>query len=176
MSKANSLQEDNLTPTFLIFPLPRPSSPLSCLPSPLARTTWPGLRLLWPNRVQHDLVGRLLSVCGVALAPVVANSIGKDIPVPIEGSTRYGTTNTRVTFETVFGILVPEVKCTVATGGAESPMDWVETNRIDRVNVADIAVALWSFTVTFEGEVRRRVLLFDILNGTATFNTADCKP
>lgn len=41
--------------------------------------------------MQHDLVGQLLVVGGVALAPVVTDGIGEDVAVAVEGSAGDGT-------------------------------------------------------------------------------------
>lgn len=61
--------------------------------------------------------------------------------------------NLRVTLQTVLGVLVPEVEGAVATGGAESTMDRVEGNRVDRVDVGLIAGVGCVLTMALEGEV-----------------------
>ena len=72
-------------------------------------------------------------------------------------------------------VLVPEVECAVATGCAEGTMNGVEADRVDGVDVADVAVGRWSLTVALEGEVEAVVLVLDVLNSTTTFNTTHRK-
>jgi len=123
--------------------------------------------------MQHNLVGSLRGVGGVALAPVVADSVGEDASGTVESSRGDGSADGRVTLQTVLSILVPEVEGTVATGGAEGAVDGVEGNGIDRVDIADVAVGRRSLAVALEGEVGGLVLLLDVVNGAAALNTAD---
>jgi len=141
--------------------------------SPLASTARSGLHLIWSHRVQHDLVGSLLGIGRVTLAPIVAYSVSKDITIATESSARDRTANRWVTLKTVLRILVPEVECTVTTSRTESSMNGVEIDRVDRVNVADITVGGRSFTMTLERKVGGRVLLLNILNSTSSFNTTN---
>lgn len=75
----------------------------------------------------------------------------------------------------MLGILIPEVEGTVATRSAERTVDRVEGDGVDGVDVADIAVVRWRLTVALETEVRAGVLVLDVLNGAATFDTAHGK-
>lgn len=58
------------------------------LPLPVV---WSRLHFFLADRVQHDLVGQLLVVGGVALAPVVTDGIGEDVAVAVEGGAGDGT-------------------------------------------------------------------------------------
>lgn len=76
--------------------------------------------------MQHDLDGIALSVVLVTLGPVVANSIGKDGTVLVKGSRGDAASDVGVTLETMLGILVPEVECSIGAGSAECAVDGVE--------------------------------------------------
>ena len=118
--------------------------------------------------MQHDLVSSLLSVGGVAFAPVVADGVSEDVSSAVEAGSRDRTTNSRVTLETVLGVLVPEVESAVGASGAEGTVDRVESDRVDGENIADVTLGGGSLTVALEREVRGRVLLLDILDGATT--------
>jgi len=96
----------------------------------------------------------------------------------------------------MFGILVPEMKSSVTSGGTESTVDRMERNSVDAVYFRDVAVVRVWLAVTFEAEVGtvswvrasrngmiengvhanvRLVLLLHILNRTASFYAADRK-
>lgn len=123
--------------------------------------------------MQHDLVGSLLSVGGVSLAPVVADRVSEDVSGTVEGTGSDRASDGRVTLETVLGVLIPEVEGAVAAGCAESSVDGVEGDGVDGVDVADVALAGWCLAVALEGEVGGGVLLFDVLNGATTFDGTD---
>lgn len=46
----------------------------------------------------------------IALMPVIADRIRKDVPVTIECRGRNGSPNLRVALQTVFGVFIPEVE------------------------------------------------------------------
>lgn len=73
----------------------------------------------------------------------------------------------------MLSILIPEVESAVAAGGAERAVDGVEADRVDGVNVADVAVGWGRFAVALEGEVGGGVLVLDVLDGAAAFDTTD---
>lgn len=151
----------------------RPSSSILCLPrSPLAGTG-SRLALIRPHGVEHDLVRSLLGIGRVALAPIVADSVGEDVSIAVEGGAGDGSANSRVSLKTVLGVLVPEVESTVASGGAKRAVDGVEADRVDGVDVADVTVGGGSFTVALEGEVGGGILVLDVLDSAAAFDTAD---
>lgn len=60
--------------------------------------------------MQHDLDWVVLSVVLEALAPVVADGIGKDASRLVELGRADATTHVGIALETVLGILVPEVE------------------------------------------------------------------
>lgn len=123
--------------------------------------------------MKHHLVGVLLSVGRVTLTPVVAHSVGKDVSGTVESGAGNCSSDGGVSLQTMLCILVPEVESAVAAGGAKGTMNGVEGDGVDGVDVVDIALVRRSFTVALEAEVGARVLLFDILDGTATLDTAD---
>jgi hypothetical protein len=71
----------------------------------LRHRSWLGLVLL--DGMQHDLVGVLRVVARMTLAPVVRNGIREDAAVPVECSSRNGSSNRWIALETVLGVLVP---------------------------------------------------------------------
>ena len=111
------------------------------------------LCLVGSDRVQHNLIGTLRGIGGVTFAPVVANCISEDISGAIESSGGNRAANGGIALQAVFGIFVPEVECTIGTGSAEGAVNGVEGDRVDRIDVANIAVCRRSFTVTLKGEV-----------------------
>lgn len=126
--------------------------------------------------MKHHLVGQLLGVGRVALTPVVAHSVGKDVSSAVESGAGNCSPNGRIALQTMFRVLVPEVESAVTTGGAEGTVNRMEGDSIERINVVDVALIGRGLTVTFEAEVGARVLIFDILDGTATFDTTNGKP
>lgn len=122
--------------------------PFSFLLSP---ALWLWLDLVIDDRMQHDLVDRLWRVDRVALAPIVADSIRENRPVVVERGRRDGPARLWVPFETMFGVLVPEVECAVASSCAEGALYGVEVDRVDGEAVCCIARAVWvRHTVAFE--------------------------
>ena len=111
------------------------------------------LTLLCLHSMQHNLIRQLWGIEGVALAPVVANGIREDRAVPVESGRGDRATDIRITFEAVFGILVPEVEGAVAAGCAESTVDWVEGYGVDGVDVGDFLRVWGDVAVAFEGEI-----------------------
>lgn len=138
----------------------------------LARA-WSGLCLIRSDRVQHDLVGSLLGIGGVTLAPVVADRVSEDISSAVESGGSDRASDSGVTLETVLRILIPEVESTVRTSSAEGAVNGVERDSVNGVDIADIAVCGRGFTVALEGEVGGGILLLDVLNSTAALDGAD---
>ena len=86
----------------------------------------PRLALVALHRVQHDLVGVVCTVVLVALAPIVAHCVSKDVAGSAEVCRRNASTDVGVALQSVLGVLVPEVECAVCACGGESTMDGVE--------------------------------------------------
>lgn len=126
--------------------------------------------------MKHHLVGQLLGVGRVTLTPVVADSVGKNISSAVESGAGNCSPNGRIPLQTMFGILVPEVEGAVTTGGAEGTVNGMEGDRVEGIDVVDVALVGRGLTVAFEAEVGARVLLFNILDGTATLDTTNGKP
>ena len=114
---------------------------------------WPGLALISHNGVQFDLNRILRVVPAIAFAPVVAHRVRKDITCAREGRRCDAAANLWVAFETVLGVLVPEVECAVAAGGAEGAVYRVEGDGVDGVDFGDVALGGVGLAVAFEGEV-----------------------
>lgn len=153
-------------------PIPRKKKERLRSRSTLARAR-SGLCLLRSDRVQHDLVGSLLGIGRVTLAPVVADRVSEDISSAVESGGSDGASDGGVTLETVLRILIPEVESTVGTCSAEGAVNGVERDSVNGVDIADVAVCGRGFTVTLEGEVRGGILLLDVLNSTAALDGAD---
>lgn len=88
--------------------------------------------------MQHDLGRVLLGVELVALAPVVAHSIGKDRAVLIESSSRDASADVGVSLEAVLCVLVPEVERTIGASRAEGAVDGVERDVVDRIDIGHV--------------------------------------
>lgn len=111
----------------------------------------PRLALVAVDGVQHHLDGLLLVVVLVALAPVVADGVGKDGARLVEGRRHDGPADARVALEAVLSVLVPEVEGAVRPGGAEGAVDGVEGDVVDGEDVGDVVGG--RVAVALEGEV-----------------------
>ena len=99
----------------------------------------------------------------VALAPVVADSIGKDCAVAVEGCTWHGSGRRVEGFQTRPGVLVPEVDGAIRAASRERPLLRVEG---DVVHSEDEGLVLRIrrrvLAVALEREVVLRVLVLDV--------------
>jgi hypothetical protein len=84
----------------------------------------------------------------VALGPIVAQRIGKIVPVPIEGCARDGRPEAGRGLEPLLAILVPKVDEPIGSGRGEGPVDGVEADGVNRISVASFSVALKGKIVT----------------------------
>lgn len=75
----------------------------------------------------------------------------------------------------MLGILVPEMERAITASSTESAVYRVEGNCIDSIDVADFTVVGGRFPMALETEIGGGVLLFHILDGTATFDATDRK-
>lgn len=123
--------------------------------------------------MHHDFIQSLGSVSAVSLAPIVADGISKNVSIPVERRRGDGSSNERVALETVLGVLIPEVERAVAAGGAERAVLRVEGNRVQCEDVADITIGARCLAMAFEAEIRTLVLLLDVLDRAAAFDTTD---
>jgi hypothetical protein len=103
--------------------------------------------------VQHDFVGVLGVIGSISLVPVVRDGVGKDGAVVVEVCTADAAADFGVALETVLGVLVPEVECAVAAGGAEGAVDGVEGDGVDRVDVGYVTGVGGVLTMALEREV-----------------------
>lgn len=122
--------------------------------------------------MQHNFIWGLRRICGVALAPVVANSVGKYVTASVKAGTGNSTPDRWIALEAMFSIFVPEMESTITAGSAESAMNWVEGNCIDGIDVVDVAIILRRLTMALKAEIGARVLIFDVLDGATTLDTA----
>jgi len=60
--------------------------------------------------MQLNLDRLLWGIRGISFTPIIANRVCKDISILAEGSSRDGSAHLRIALETVFCVLVPEVK------------------------------------------------------------------
>ena len=125
--------------------------------------------------MKHYFVGGLLSIGGISLTPVIAYGVGEDGSGAVESGARDRSADGRISLQSMLRVFVPEVECAVAPCRAESPVNRVERNCIEGVDVIHVAIAWRGFSMTLEAEIGTRVLLLDILDGTTALYTADSK-
>jgi hypothetical protein len=113
--------------------------------------------------VELNLDRIVLGVTTKALAPVIADGVGEDVPVFAEACCNDAATNLGVALEAVLGVLVPEVKSTVGAGGGEGTMLWVEGYGIYGVNLRDIAVGRVLLAMALKGEIKTSNALDDVV-------------
>jgi len=109
----------------------------------------------------------------MTLAPIVADRVRENVSRSVKVRAADGAADLRIALETVLGVLVPEVEGAVGACGAEGTVLWVETDGIDGVDVAGVAVVGVSLAMALEAEVFRVVLGIDILNRATTFDAAN---
>jgi hypothetical protein len=76
--------------------------------------------------VKFDLDRVVLCVATKTLAPVITDSIGKDVAVLAKARCDDAAADLGVSFEAVLGILVPEMESTVGASSGEGTVLWVE--------------------------------------------------
>ena len=119
---------------------------------PLLRAR-PRLALIAHHGVQLDFNRVLGVIPAVSLAPIVADRVRKDVAGARKGRGRDAAADLWVAFEAVLCVLVPEVECAVAAGGAEGAVHGVEGDGVDGVDFGDVALGGVGLAVAFEGEV-----------------------
>lgn len=87
----------------------------------------------------------------MALGPVVADGVRKDLAVSIEATFGDRLLHRFGRFEFRSGVFVPETECTVGANRRQSTMNWMKCNIVDRIDVLD-AVGR-SHAMTFECEI-----------------------
>lgn len=112
---------------------------------------WSRLALVVNDSVKHDLIWKVWIVVGVALAPVVADSVGENVSIVGEGCAGDWAADCWVSLKAVLGVLVPEVECAVGSCGRKCAMDRVERDGVYCVDVGDVG-SRW-VAVALEGEV-----------------------
>ena len=96
----------------------------------------PGLELL-EALTQEDVVLLLRLVELVALGPVVADGVGEDDPGGVEGTARDGLLHGLTRLQLGARVLVPESPSAVGTHRRQSPVDRVERDVVDGIDVLD---------------------------------------
>jgi hypothetical protein len=126
--------------------------------------------------MQHDFVGVLGVVSNVSFTPIISNSIRKDRAVSVECSSGDSSSYGRISFQSVFSILVPgrrqffleahrlwphepEVKGSVRTSSRECSVGRMEGNRINTEDVRAVVGpgSARSFSVALEGKVHSEI-------------------
>ena len=114
----------------------------------------PGLTLLRPHWVQHNLIRRLRCIGRVALTPIITNRVREDVAIPVEARRADGPADLRIALQAVLGVLVPEVEGAVAAGRAKGAMHGMKGDRVDGIDVRYVSVAAGGgLSVAFKGEV-----------------------
>lgn len=108
------------------------------------------LALISNHWMQLQLDRVLRSVPAKTLTPVIADRVREDIAVPRESSSGDRASDLRITFETMLGILIPEVEGTVATGGAECAVLGMEGDSIYGVDFRDVPLGGILLAMAFE--------------------------
>jgi hypothetical protein len=124
--------------------------------------------------MQLDLDWILGVVAAVALAPVVADGVRKYVAGTREGRGCDAATDLGIAFETVFGVLVPEVEGAIASGSAEGAVDRVERDCIDRVHFCDFALRRVRLAVALEGKVEASTELVQYIRKSAAGELTWC--
>src|SRR4051794_32094031 len=101
----------------------------------------------------------LWRVEGKSLAPVVADCVRKRIAIFVECGRSNRSSDFRVAFETMLGVLVPEVEGSIRAGCTESTVNGVEGNGVHGIDFGYIALGGVLLTVTSEREVKAGLLL-----------------
>lgn len=101
--------------------------------------------------MQHNLDRIVLRVVLVPLAPIVTNGISKDAAVLVECRCRNAASHVGISLETMLCVLVPEMERTIRTGCAKGPVDGVERDVVDRMDVYNVVDGRVS--VALEGKV-----------------------
>lgn len=125
---------------------------------------WPWLTLVSHNRVQHDFIRQLRRIGVEPFTPIIADRIGENAARAIERGRADGAPDLGVPLQPILGILIPEMERAVAPRGREGPLHRVEVDRVDRVDVADVALRRRRLAVALEAEVRILVLLLNVLD------------
>ena len=102
-------------------------------------TPWPRLTLIPQYGMQFQLNRVPCGVSRVPFTPIITNGVSEDISVLAESRGGDGAADLWVAFEAVFGVLVPEVECAVAAGGAEGAVLWVEGYGVYGVDLLDVS-------------------------------------
>lgn len=142
--------------------------------------------------MKFDLDRVLLIVASVALAPVVADCVRKNVSIFAEARSNDAAAHFRVALEAVLGVFVPEVEGTVRAGGGEGAVLWVERNGVYGEDLGGIAIVGVGLAVALEGKVQAGdrledftmygvkncerlpgVLVLNVLDGASTFNGAN---
>lgn len=96
----------------------------------------------------------------MALRPIVANGVRKDVTVGVEAAFGNRLLQCLRRFEFGARILVPETERSIGSNGGQSAMNWVECNVVDGIYILDVVVR--RNAMAFEGEVVLRIDRIDL--------------
>lgn len=124
--------------------------------------------------MQHNLTRILLVIELIPFAPIITDRIGENASRAIEVRCTDTAAHLWIALETMFGVLVPEVKGPVAAGSTEGAVHGVEGDGVDGVDVT--AVVDRVTTVAFEAEVVALVFVVDVLDSASALDTPHREP
>jgi len=90
---------------------------------------------------------------GISLTPVVADRVGKNVAIPVEGCGSNASTDLRIALESVLRIFVPEVESPVRSGRGKCTMNWMKRYGVDRKDLIHVTVGRVRLAMAFEGKV-----------------------
>lgn len=113
-------------------------------------TPRPRLTLLRRNKMKLNLNRQTRCIMRIPLTPIIADSVSEDGTVVVESRSCDAAADFWVTFESVLGVLVPEVECAVGACGAEGAVDGVEGYGVYGIDFGHVAVCGVLLAVAFE--------------------------
>jgi len=137
---------------------------------------WSLLDLIIFTCMQRDFIWMTRGHPRMTFAPVIRDGKREYRSCAVERGTNDWTRNWLESFQSSFGIFIPEGTRPVPARRSESPMLLVEDDGVDSINQGGIFLH-WSsiFSMASKGEIERAVLFFHILNGHASFDRPDSK-
>lgn len=96
----------------------------------------------------------------MALRPIVANRVRKDVTMGVEATLGNRLFQSLRRFEFGARILVPETERSIGANGGQSAMNWMECNVVDSINVLNVVVR--RDAMAFKGEVVLRIDRVDL--------------
>ena len=120
--------------------------------------------------MQHDFIRHLRHVALKTFTPIITHGVRENITRTGEISRADAAADLGEALKAVLSVLVPEMEAAIGAGGAEGAVLRVEGDSVNAVNVTDVALRRGCRAVAFEGEVRRRVFVLDVLDRAPPFD------